>query len=127
MTKIAIWLAGALLTFTVGVTCAMLPRVLTERHTQAVRSREGVLRAELRRMREAISRYESERGTPPRSLTQLVEAGYLKEIPVDPITGLRDWGEEVIDLRGFFDILILEDVHSVSPLVSSEGTPYKEW
>jgi general secretion pathway protein G len=127
MKRMAICLAAALLTFTLGVTCTMTPRVITAYRTQALRSREGVLRAELLEMRKAIRQYRSETGTPPRSLIQLVEAGYLKELPLDPITEIKDWDEETIDLRGQLDILILQDVHSLSPLISSEGTPYNEW
>ena len=127
MKKMVIYLAASLLTFTIGVTCAMSPRVITVYRAQALRSREAVLRAELFQMHKAIGQYAAEKGTPPRSLIQIVEAGYMHDIPVDPITELKDWDEEVIDLRGQFDILILRDVHSLSQAISSEGTPYNEW
>jgi hypothetical protein len=78
-------------------------------------------------MREAIDQYSRERHIPPRSLYQLVEAGYLSENPIDPITEKRDWEEGITDLRGQFDLMVLEDVHSASTAVSSEGEPYSEW
>ena len=126
MKKIAICLAAALLTYTLGVASAMTPHVIIAYRAQALRSREAVLQAELLQMRKAITQYGSEKGRPPEALTQLVEAGYLEEIPVDPFTGRRDW-DEVIEIYGWAGLIILQDVHSLSPAISSEGTPYHEW
>jgi general secretion pathway protein G len=126
MKKVTICLAAALLTFTLGAAIAISPRLVTAYRAHAVRAREAALRAELLQMRQAIRRFESERGMPPQSLTQLVETGYLEEIPVDPITGRRDW-DEVIEIYGWAGIIILRDVHSLSPAISSEGTPYHGW
>ena len=50
------------------------------------RSREAVLRHNLRAMREAIDQYQADRGAYPPNLAALVETRYLKEIPLDPIT-----------------------------------------
>ena len=125
--KLALRLIVALVTFTLGISFSIAPRALRTHRLEELRKRESVLHAELLEMRKAIDQYSSEKPYPPRSLNQLVEAGYLSEIPLDPITGKRDWEEVITDLRGQFDLLILEDVHSMSTAVSSEGMPYSEW
>lgn len=53
-------------------------------------SRERVFRQDLFTMRAIISQYALDRQTLPRSLHDLVAAGYLKRIPVDPMTGRDD-------------------------------------
>jgi general secretion pathway protein G len=126
MKKIAIYLAAALLTFTFGVAAAMMPPGITAYRACGVRARESDLRAELVRMRQAIDRFGAEKGKPPESLTQLVEAGYLEEIPVDPTTGRRHW-DEVLEIYGWAGLIILQDIHSSSSAISSEGTPYHGW
>jgi general secretion pathway protein G len=47
------------------------------------------LTAQLQTMRDGISRYAKEHGRYPNSLEELVAGGQLREVPVDPITGLR--------------------------------------
>lgn len=54
------------------------------------RSRETTLRASLKVMREAIDKFEGDTGKLPASLEELVQRRYLRDIPVDPITGRRD-------------------------------------
>ena len=125
--KIALRLIVALVTFTLGVGLAIAPRAIRAHRLEVLHKRESVLRAELLEMRKAIDQYSTERRFSPRSLNQLVEAGYLSEIPIDPITEKRDWEEVITDLRGWLDVVILEDVHSTSTAVSSEGMPYSEW
>src|SRR5262245_5430953 len=125
--KLALRLMVALITFTLGISLSIAPRAIRAHRLEELHKRESVLRAELLEMREAIDQYLTEKPFPPRSLNQLVEAGYLNEIPLDPMTGKRDWEEVITDLRGQFDVVILEDVHSTSTAVSSEGIPYRKW
>jgi general secretion pathway protein G len=47
------------------------------------------LTAHLQTMRDGISRYAKEHGRYPNSLEEMVSGGQLREVPVDPITGLR--------------------------------------
>ena len=125
--RLALRLIVALVTFTLGISLSIAPRAIRAHRLKELHKRESVLRAELLEMRKAIDQYSTERPFPPRSLNQLVEAGFLSEIPVDPITKKRDWEEVITGLRGQLDVAILEDVHSTSPAVSSEGLPYREW
>jgi general secretion pathway protein G len=91
-------------------------------------ARETVLRDDLFRMRSLIDQYGADKGKLPQSLDDLVTAGYMREIPTDPITDQKDWnittGDDPYSTEGGSGI---SDVHSGSPDVSTEGTPYSEW
>jgi len=55
-------------------------------HNSVQRGREAVLKEDLFRMRDAIDQHYADKGKYPASLEDLVAAGYLRTIPVDPIT-----------------------------------------
>jgi len=95
-----------------------------------VRAREAVLKQDLQTLRSAIQQYTLDKQQSPPSLEELAAAGYLREVPVDPMTRARDWQLD------FEDVLLspdqsasgLSDVHSNSDTVSPfEGTPYNSW
>src|SRR5712691_10533108 len=54
-------------------------------------ARETVLHDDLFKMRSLIDQYAADKGKLPQSLDDLVTAGYLRELPVDPITDHKDW------------------------------------
>lgn len=56
-------------------------------------ARETVLKENLWQMRKSIDQYTADKGKLPASLEDLVEAKYLREVPVDPITEQKDWDE----------------------------------
>jgi general secretion pathway protein G len=91
-------------------------------------TRESVLRDDLRQMRKLIDQFAADKGRLPQSLDDLVAEGYLREVPVDPFTGQKDWaiitGEDPNSSEGEQGMI---DVKSSSSDVSSEGTPYSEW
>jgi general secretion pathway protein G len=58
-------------------------------------AKETVLKDNLYQMRKMISQYAADKGKLPPTLDSLVEAGYIKEIPVDPITENTEWAVEV--------------------------------
>ena len=91
-------------------------------------ARETVLRDDLYRMRSLIDQYSADKGKLPGALDDLVTAGYMREIPVDPITDQKDWnivtGDDPYSSEGGSGII---DVHSSSGEVSTEGTAYSEW
>ena len=91
-----------------------------------VRARESVLRSNLLTIRSVIDQYTYDKETPPQSLSDLVDEGYLREIPIDPITNSRDtW--ELINETGPTGESGLFDVRSGSDKTSLTGTPYNEW
>ena len=53
-------------------------------------ARETALRENLRVIRGAIDRFHSDSGRFPASLEELVERRYLRDLPVDPVTGRSD-------------------------------------
>ena len=94
-----------------------------------VHARETVLRDDLFQLRKVLDQYAADKGKLPQSPDDLVKAGYLREIPVDPITGEKDWqwesGEDPSSLEGSEGI---KDVHSASVDKSTDGeTQYSEW
>jgi general secretion pathway protein G len=91
-------------------------------------TRETVLRDDLRKMRSLIDQFAADKGRLPQSLDDLVTSGYMREVPIDPFTGQKDWatttGEDPNSSEGQQGVT---DVHSASAEVSTEGTPYSEW
>jgi general secretion pathway protein G len=68
------------------------------------REREVRLKQELKKIRRLIDQYALDKHQLPRSFDDLVQAGYVREIPIDPITQKRDWhikmGEDTVSRAG---------------------------
>ena len=97
--------------------------------TAILQSREAVLKEDLYRFRDVIDQYFADKGKYPASLEALVEDGYLRKMPVDPMTGQADW-EAVpaeTDPDNPVDTPGIQDVRSASTQLSMAGTPYNEW
>jgi len=92
-------------------------------------ARETVLRSDLKIMREAIDNYTLDKQQPPQSLEDLAAAGYLREVPLDPITHQKDW------VPHFGDTVLspdqtttgMDDVHAGNDTIATDGTPYSSW
>jgi general secretion pathway protein G len=101
---------------------------LPQYHKTIMHARETVLRDDLYRMRSLIDQYSADKGKLPQSLDDLVSAGYMREVPTDPITEQKEWnievGEDPYSSEGGSGI---RDIHSTSSEVSTEGTPYSQW
>lgn len=94
------------------------------------RAKEAVLREDLHTMREAIDSYTVDKQKAPQSLDDLVQAGYLKTMPVDPITGRSDtWIPAEDDTLSTIDQTEpgIDDVHSGAQATASDGTSYATW
>jgi general secretion pathway protein G len=102
------------------------------------RAAEAVLRSNLTTLRDVIDQHYADKGNYPPSLEALVEAGYLRTIPRDPITRSSDtWVVEYQEIG--FDEEPAEtdlpeggapgviDVHSGSGGLSLDGEAYSEW
>ena len=95
-----------------------------------LRARESVLRQNLFTLRSVIDQYSMDKEKAPQSLQDLVDAGYLKQIPIDPMTNSRDTWQTVQE-----DTLVsvdqdqpgITDVHSGSEAVGTDGVPYNQW
>jgi len=97
--------------------------------TAIIQSREAVLKEDLFRFRDVIDQYYADKGKYPASLDALVDEGYLRKVPPDPITGSADWetvpSEQDPDNPN--EIPGVYDVKSASTATSLSGTPYNEW
>jgi general secretion pathway protein G len=91
-------------------------------------TREAVLRDNLFKMRSLLDQYAADKQALPQSLEDLVTAGYMRNLPDDPMTNQKDWtvvtGEDWNSTTGQQGVV---NVRSASPDISSEGTPYNEW
>ena len=88
-------------------------------------ARETILRQDLAVMRDAIDKYHGDRGRYPESLEELVNARYLRALPVDPLTDRADTWLVVEPPGG--EVGGVYDVRSGAPGKSREGVPYAEW
>ncbi len=95
-----------------------------------LRAKETVLHSNLMTMRTVIDEYTYDKQKAPQSLQDLVQEGYLRQVPQDPMTGsntgwrlvMEDAAQSVSQTEpGIFD------VHSGSDKMSLDGTPYSEW
>jgi len=88
-----------------------------------VKAREAGLKQNLFVIRDVIDQFRADNGNYPDALADLVTSGYLKQMPIDPITKSNETWQEIPDEEegGVFD------VRSGSELVSREGTPYNQW
>src|SRR5215204_4591754 len=91
-------------------------------------TRETVLKDDLRKMRSLIDQFAADKGRLPQSLEEIASEGYMREVPIDPFTGQKDWalttGEDPNSSEGSQGVT---DVHSASSETSTEGTAYSEW
>ena len=93
-------------------------------------AREAALREDLHTMRDAIEQYTEDKQEAPQSLDDLVTAGYLKKMPIDPMTHSSDtWVTAQSDSYTSIDQSQtgINDVHSGSDQPGSDGKPYSEW
>ncbi|MEO7793979.1 MAG: type II secretion system protein [Thermoanaerobaculia bacterium] len=102
------------------------------------RANEAVLKTNLRSIRDLIDQYYGDQGHYPESLEVLVEKGYVRQVPYDPLTKSASAWVLVFDEPDALDVAAetdlpeggepgIIDVHSGSPLVSLDGTPYADW
>jgi general secretion pathway protein G len=95
-----------------------------------IKSKESVLRNNLFTLRTVIDEYTYDKGKAPQNLQDLVTDGYLRVVPVDPMTG-SDQSWKIIMEDATTSINQSEpgifDVRSGSDKTSLEGTPYSDW
>lgn len=95
-----------------------------------LRSKESVLKNNLFTMRTVIDEYTFDKQKAPQSLDDLVTEGYLRQVPIDPMTGSNQtWRVVMEDALTSVDQTEpgIYDIRSGSDQKSLEGTPYSEW
>jgi general secretion pathway protein G len=95
-----------------------------------IRSKESVLKNNLFTLRTVIDNYTYDKQKAPQALQDLVSEGYLREVPIDPMTGSNQSWRTIMEEAsqsvnqaepGIFD------VKSGSDKISLDGTPYSDW
>ena len=95
-----------------------------------VNAREAVLKQDLQALRGAIQQFTLDKQRAPQTLDELASAGYLREVPTDPITRNKDWETQFEDVALSPDQTGtgITDVHSKSDAVSpNSGSAYSSW
>jgi general secretion pathway protein G len=96
-------------------------------HRAVTAAREATLKEDLFILRDVIDQYFADNSKYPQALSDLVEKGYVRRIPRDPITGSAEtWAvvpltDEQGQQLGFFD------VRSGSEAIALDGTRYSDW
>ncbi len=95
-----------------------------------IRANETVLRSNLFTLRTMIDEYTYDKQKGPQTLQELVDQGYLRDVPMDPITkSNQTW--KIIMEDALSSVSQTEpgifDVRSGSDKKSLEGTMYAEW
>jgi general secretion pathway protein G len=96
------------------------------------KAKETALKENLYIMRNLLNQYYTDKKKFPMSLQMLVDEGYLKVIPRDPLTDSHETWEEVPEELTEDDLLSgvipgIADVRSGSDQLAIDGTPYNTW
>jgi general secretion pathway protein G len=109
----------------------ILAVVAVPAYQAAIRAaREAVLKEDLHVMRNAIDSYTADKQKAPQTLDDLVQEGYLKAIPEDPMTHSKEtWVTDTgTDLHSTDQTEPgIDNVHSGSQEQGSDGQPYSSW
>jgi general secretion pathway protein G len=93
-------------------------------------AREAVLKTDLFDLRDAIDQYYADKGQYPATLEALVSDGYIRRVPIDPITNAADTWQTVTsdpDPNNPTAQIGIKDVRSGSDQIALDGTPYADW
>ena len=109
------------------VILAMIAMAQYSKTVQA--AKEATLREDLYTMRKMIDQYAADKGKLPQSLDDLKGAGYIHDVPIDPMTDAADWQTEFGEDIGSPDSSQgLVNVRSSSGDMDSLGEKrYSEW
>ena len=118
------------LSIVMAVIMILVSIILPAYRTSIKRAREAVLKDDLYTMRSVIDEFTVDKQRPPESLQELVDAGYLHRIPIDPMTGTAEtWQVDVEDVPVPPDQAAsgVVDVHSGSEDNALDDTAYNTW
>ena len=117
------------LTIVISIIMILLAVAVPVYNQSIVQARESVLRSNLSTLRSVISQYTLDKQKAPQSLDEIVTAGYLRQIPIDPMTRQPNWEVVQEDLMMAVDQQEpgITDVKSASNGTASDGTAYSTW
>jgi len=96
------------------------------------KARETVLKTDLFEFRKLIGQYFNDKHKYPPSLRSLVDEGYLRQIPIDPMTRSADTWLEIREQPNYEELLPgvelgIVDVQSGATEKALDGTVYNTW
>jgi general secretion pathway protein G len=113
-----------------AIVVILIATAIPQYQKSLIRAKESVLKNNLFTLRMMIDEYSYDKQKAPQTLQDLVQEGYLREVPRDPITGSnsswRTINEDATQATSSTEPGIF-DVRSGSDKTSLEGTPYSEW
>jgi general secretion pathway protein G len=121
-TLIELIIVMAIISILIAIAVPLYQRTITG-------AKESLLKNNLFTLRTTIDEYTYDKKKAPQQLQDLVTAGYLRGVPVDPITGNDQWITVMEDALTAVDQTDpgIWDVRSRSDQKSLSGTPYSEW
>jgi general secretion pathway protein G len=95
-----------------------------------IKAKEAVLKENLYQIRDSLEQYYADKSKYPEDLETLVDEGYLRKIPIDPMTKSADtWEliyEEIDNVEDDYEVGVY-DVKSGSGKQALDGSYYNEW
>src|ERR1700759_4256669 len=113
-----------------AIVVILIATAIPQYQKSLVRAKESVLKNNLFTIRMMIDEYSYDKQKAPQTLQDLVQEGYLREVPRDPMTGnntswriiMEDASQATSQSEpGIFDVRSGSDKNSL------EGSPYSEW
>ena len=113
----------------VSIVGILLALAIPNFQQSAMKAKETALKQNLFTMRAVLDQYYADRGDYPDNLEVLVEAKYLRAIPMDPLTKSSTTWIEIYEEQeeGDDSSAGVYDIKSGSDDVARDGTPYKDW
>src|SRR5579872_4864536 len=116
----------------VSILLILISIAVPQYRSSVKRARESVLRQDLFTMRSVISQYTLDKQKMPQSGDDLIQAGYLKQIPTDPITAQSNWNWHTADEGTIMspdeqDEGGIDDVYSSSNDIGTDGVAYSQY
>jgi general secretion pathway protein G len=103
---------------------------MTQYRNSVTRAEEATLKENLFRMRDAMDQFYADKNKWPADLSELVSEGYIREVPVDPMTKSKEtWQTKQAesDPNNPSASGGIDDVHSGSERTGLDGTRYADW
>jgi general secretion pathway protein G len=103
---------------------------MTQYRNSVTRAEEATLKENLFRMRDAMDQFYADKNKWPADLAELVSEGYIREVPIDPMTKSKEtWQTEASepDPNNPASSGGVDNVHSGSDRLGLDGTRYADW
>jgi len=103
---------------------------MTQYRNSVTRAEEAVLKENLFRMNDAIDQFYADKNKWPSDLAELASEGYIREIPIDPMTKSKDtWTttQAEPDANNPASQVGIYAVKSGSDRIALDGTRYSDW